>query len=120
MRASILDQLSCLQNSFATWMNVTDAVSMVQQGYDDAATFFKIPYRVDLHSPSDVLASLDGGAWVTSRANGDATPAMPPGAPIGSGDTRDSIIGSSTLLSALGVRPMMVSARITPLNSVKA
>ena len=107
LQAAILDQLSCLQNSFAGWVNRTDAVSQVQQGYDDAATFHKIPYRVDLHSPSDVLASLTGSAWVTSRANGDATPAMPPGVPAGSGDTRDSIIGSSTLLSALGVRPMM-------------
>ena len=72
-----------------------------------AASFFKIPYRVDLHTPSDVMASVPGSAWVTSRANGDATPAKPPGAPPGEGDTRDSIVGSSTLLSALGVRPMM-------------
>lgn len=102
-----MDQLSCLQNSFASWMNRTDAVSLVQQSYDDAATLFKIPYRVDLHTPSDVMGSLTGSAWVTSRANGDATPAKPPGSPPGEGDTRDSIIGSSTLLSALGVRPMM-------------
>ena len=107
IKAATMDQLDCLHNSFAGWMNRTDAVSLVQQSYDDAASFFKIPYRVDLHTPSDVMASVTGSAWVTSRANGDATPAKPPGAPPGEGDTRDSIVGSSTLLSALGVRPMM-------------
>ena len=38
---------------------------------------------------------------------GDSGRPPPPGAPPGEGDIRDSIVGSSTLLSALGVRPMM-------------
>lgn len=107
LKAAINDQLYCLQSCFAGWMNVTDAVSTVQQSYDDAATHFRIPYRVDGHTPSDALSSLTGSAWVASRANGDATPGRPGGAPPGAGDTRDSIIGASTLLSALGIRPMM-------------
>ena len=58
LKASILDQLYCLQSAFAGWMNRTDGISLVQQSYDDAATFFRIPFRVDMHTPSDVMASL--------------------------------------------------------------
>jgi hypothetical protein len=100
LKALTLDSLPATVYAFAS-LTTVGGVAELQQGYADAALKHGLPIRTDWCTPALVLASLKQGAWVTARANGDATHTTTQGMFEYSGDTRESLVGASTLLSAL-------------------
>lgn len=109
LQAMTMDMLPGTMYAFASNLETADAAQELQAGYAAAAAEFKLPFRVDLHTPPLAMASMDQPAWVTSRCNGDATPQS-------SGGYRDSVAGASLLLASLNIRPMMDVLWTTPIQ----
>ena len=74
LAAVVWDEVDSMTYAFAENLASPNRTEQLLAGFADTCTELRLPMRVDMHHPSDLMESVKFASWTVSRCGPDAVP----------------------------------------------